>query len=134
MSNVESKLISPYVYAGIKPIHLPEDIQDRLKIKVFNYKREYVVDAIEQILGITEQELVSKHRKREKCDARHMYCNIMRNKLRWYLDDIGETIGGRDHTTVINSVEKHKILVETVPYYKEAYKKIERYVDLMSAD
>lgn len=30
-----SVLINPYVFVGIKPADLPEDIQDRMKISVF---------------------------------------------------------------------------------------------------
>jgi chromosomal replication initiator protein len=128
-----SVLINPYVFAGIKPAHLPSDIQDRMKISVFKYKKEYVNEAIEKFLGVDEKTLASRWRKRHVCDARHMYCGIMRDKLNWYLDDIGETIGGRDHTTVINSIEQHNALLDTNEKYREGYKKVSRYVDIMSA-
>ncbi len=128
-----SSIISPYVFAGIKPADLPKDIQDRIKISVYNYKKEYVNDAIEKYLGVDQVVLASKWRKRYVCDARHMYCSLMRYKLNWYLDDIGETIGGRDHTTVINSIQKHDALVKNDAEYREAYQKVSRYVDIMSA-
>jgi chromosomal replication initiator protein len=95
--------ISPYVYPGIKTEFIP-------KIKNKQYLRsrvtpEEVMNVIAQNYGITTMDILSRVRKREICDARHMFCAIMRKQFKYSLKSIGEMVSGRDHTTAIHSIQ-----------------------------
>jgi chromosomal replication initiation ATPase DnaA len=128
----ERIIIDPYVYPGIRPVDLPENFLKNIKISTLKYDVSHVIKGIERYKKISEANLKSRCRKREFCDARHMYCNMLREKMDYSLINIGRTLG-RDHTTVIHSVNNHRGLYETDPKYKAIYDKIDRYVDIMSA-
>lgn len=133
MSEEKEKIvINPYVYVGIRPVDLPDNFLKNIKVSVLNYDVSHVIQGIERYKKVSEVDLKSRCRKREYCDARHMYCNILRNKMDYSLINIGRTLG-RDHTTVINSINNHNGLYETDQKYKDTYDKIDRYVDIMSA-
>lgn len=128
----ERVVIDAYVYPGIRPVDLPENFLKKVKVSVLNYKKEHVIDGIQRYKKVTQEELQSRCRKRKLCDARHMYCNILRTKMDYSLIDIGRTLG-RDHTTVINSIKCHESLYGTDEVYTRIYDKVDRYVDIMSA-
>ena len=52
--------------------------------------------------------VVSNSRKKQYAEARHIICDILHNHVQCTLREIGELLGGRDHTTVINSINKIK--------------------------
>ena len=94
--------INPYVYPGIKTEFIPA-----IKNKQYWRSRitpEEVMNIIAQNYGITTTDILSRVRKREMCDARHMFCAIMRKQFRYSLKSIGWMVSGRDHTTAIHSI------------------------------
>lgn len=130
--DVELVVISPYVFAGIRPIDLPQSFYRKMNVNVVTYNVAHVIDGIARYVKVSEEDLKSRCRRREYCDARHMYCNILRTKLNYSLINIGRSIG-RDHTTVINSVKNHNSLYKSDQKYKALYDRIDRYVEIMSA-
>lgn len=129
---IEKVVISPYAFAGIKPIDLPKSFYNTMKFNVVEYKVDHVIQGIDRYLKISEQQLKSKCRKRTICDARHMYCHFLKSKMKYSLVDIGQSYG-RDHTTVISSISKHNNLYESDQKYKALYDRISRYAEIMSA-
>jgi chromosomal replication initiator protein len=96
-------IISPYVYPGVKSEFIPA-----IKNKQYLRSRvtpEEVMNVIAQNYGITTMDILSRVRKREICDARHMFCAIMRKQFKYSLKSIGEMVSGRDHTTAIHSIQ-----------------------------
>ena len=68
----------------------------------------------------------NKSRERKLTDARHVYCYLMRKHTTLSLKVIGNTIN-RDHTTVINSMEACKNLLDAKdPVVLNAITEIER--------
>lgn len=128
----ESVVISPYVYAGIRPVDLPDNFLRNVKVSVINYSVSHVLQGIERYTSISDEQLSSRCRKGPLCDARHMYCNILRQKMDYSLIDIGRSIK-RDHTTVMNSIKKHNGLYDTDQKYRAIYDRVDRYVDIMSS-
>ncbi len=109
--------ISPYVFPGIKAEFLPE-IKNRTHIKA-RITPEQVMNIIAENYGITSADILSRVRKREMCDARHMFCAIMKKHFRYSLKSIGEMVSGRDHTTAIHSIQTFNDRYKTEEGYKE---------------
>lgn len=110
-------MISPYVYPGIKSEFIPA-IKDKhyLKSKI---TPEEVMNIIAMNYGITSVDILSRVRKREICDARHMFCAIMRKQFRYSLKSIGEMVSGRDHTTAIHSIQTFNDRCKNEEGYKQ---------------
>lgn len=71
--------------------------------------------------------LIGKSRKREIVMMRHVICYVIYNqdeKVRPSLKEIGEWLGGRDHTTVLNSIGVVNDLKDT------QYQLVNDYIDL----
>ena len=67
---------------------------------------EEIVDAVAKEFGITSKILRSKTRKKEVALARQIAMYLARNIVGMSLKGIGTFFGGRDHSTVIHSIEK----------------------------
>ena len=71
--------------------------------------------------------LRSKDRYREIVELRMIYCFLAR-QLGFSLTTIGESLGKRDHTTVIHSVNSFKNLLQTCEPFREKYLTILTYI------
>ena len=111
MKNKE--LVNPYVIVGLKRIDWPLSIKINIKKRKYKYNQQMIISAVEKYTRIEFSEFMKKSRKRKLSEARKLYCYFMRTKLKWELREIGETIGGRDHTTVIHNINVYKDLYET---------------------
>ena len=116
---MQEELISPYVYAGIPATSLPKNIRKAIMKSNTMYLHKIIVDAIEEIMGINLIEMQSKYMFRHITKARNIYCYYMQAYTKWTLFDIGESIGGRHHTSVMDSIKVHHELFETDPEFKE---------------
>ena len=71
--------------------------------------------------------LKSKCRYRELVELRNIYCFLGRT-MGYSLASIGESLGNRDHTTVIHNVSCFKNLMETDDTFRQKYIKILTYI------
>jgi chromosomal replication initiator protein len=76
------------------------------------YNEDALKGAIKEILCITPQMLESKCRKRHLVEARQIYCYLLREHTNMSTKHIGQTLGGRDHSTVIHSVRALQTTLE----------------------
>lgn len=67
----------------------------------------------------------SKSRKRDMVDARHMVARLLKD-TGTTLSQIGLLLGGRDHTTVLNSLQVHEDLYETSSIYRNHYEHLKQ--------
>ena len=67
--------------------------------------------------------LKQKIRVREITELRSIFCFLARN-MRYSFKSIGEYLNGKDHTTVIHSINCFKNLIETCDIFREKYFKI----------
>lgn len=113
--------ISPYVFPGIKKNSLPKlnDKHNRNKITP-----QEVLEIIGEHHLISVEDIVRKFNKREVSDARHMFCKLMRSEFRYSLKSIGEFLNGRDHTTVLHSINTFNDRSKFESGYMEDYEKI----------
>lgn len=63
--------------------------------------------------GVTWSQIVGKSRKGIIPKARFAYCYLCREYLKMPLQAIGDTIGGRDHTTVMHALSTVKDYIDT---------------------
>jgi chromosomal replication initiator protein len=108
-------MISPYVYPGIKQTLLPK-IKKRKRSII---SPEKVMSIIAEHCGVTVTDVLSRRRKKEMCDARHIFCAIMRKEFDYSLKSIGDMIDGRDHTTAIHSIQTYDDRCKNEDKYKD---------------
>ena len=126
--------ISPYSYAGIRISDLPPNIRRVIRMRTRIYSQAIISEAIEKVSGVDFSMLAHKTRKHSVVYARHIYCFQMRDKTNLSLKEIGQTLGGRDHTTVVNSVRVYHNLNETDDTFYQLALKIEDEIDRVSSD
>ncbi len=71
-----------------------------------------VLVAVANVFGLTPDELLGRSRSREVALPRQVAMYLMREEVNASLPQIGEVIGGRDHTTVMYACEKVADLIE----------------------
>ena len=116
---MQDELISPYVYVGIRIADIPIKFRNSLKEQKPMYTQQMVVEAVENVMGITFQEMQSKYRFRQITQARNMYCYYMYHNLGWTLLEIGKSIGGRDHSTVMHNIKVHNDMCYSDPEFEK---------------
>ena len=65
-----------------------------------------VIKAVGEYFTLTPNDLCGKSRAREIADARHIAMYLLREDSHQRTTDIGRTLGGRDHSTVIHGLRK----------------------------
>lgn len=113
-------MINPYVFPGIRKKDLP-DLSQRYFKKI---DPKLVMEVIADNFGITVEDILSKVRKRDMCDARYFFCAIMRKRYRYTYESIGDMVNGRDHTTAMHAIKTFDDRIEHEEGYKERYEEI----------
>ena len=76
-------------------------------------KPDDVLDAVSRAFGVSNDRLIGRERTREVALPRQIAMYLLREEGGISLPQIGEMIGGRDHTTVIYACDKVNDLMET---------------------
>lgn len=72
-----------------------------------------IIETVAKIYNVKTSDLTGNSRKKNIANARHMAMYIMRDFAKLQLKDIGGFLGNRDHTTVLNGVERIKSLISS---------------------
>jgi chromosomal replication initiator protein len=72
----------------------------------------HVVDVVASAFGISREKLLSRERTREVALPRQVVMYLLREEANVSLPQIGEALGGRDHTTVIFACKKVADMIE----------------------
>lgn len=96
-------MVSPYVFPGIKKNLVP---------LIKNSKKSLITpDKVMRIVAkhchVTVSDILSRNRKRDVCDARHIFCAVMKREFNYSLVEIGRINNRRDHTTTIHSIQTY---------------------------
>ncbi len=75
-------------------------------------KPDEVVSVVADAFGVTVQNLVGPERRQEVVLPRQIAMYLLRVEAKCSLPKIGETLGGRDHTTVMHACQKVSDLIE----------------------
>lgn len=71
-----------------------------------------VMDVVASAFGISKEKMLSRERTREAALPRQVVMYLLREEANVSLPQIGEVLGGRDHTTVIYACEKVADMIE----------------------
>jgi chromosomal replication initiator protein len=71
-----------------------------------------VVDVVASAFGVSKEKLMSRERTREIALPRQVVMYLLREEANVSLPQIGEVLGGRDHTTVMYACEKVADMIE----------------------
>jgi hypothetical protein len=116
------KIISPYIYPGIRRTDLPAGYHSSQNLLLVT--QEIILDSIEEVFRLNYEQIASPNRSSHYVTARIFYCRLVRKYLNWSLQEIGASIN-RDHTTIIHSLRKFEIFISAEDVFKELNKTIE---------
>lgn len=134
---LEGSIIKLLAFASLKHKEISIDLAHealRDKLRPVNGEPNHQVSStltistIQQIVaqewGVTAEGLRSKTRTKALTVPRHIAMFLTRDLLGTQLVEIGNAFGGRDHSTVIHSIEKTTQILDTNPSYKNRVHKI----------
>jgi chromosomal replication initiator protein len=76
------------------------------------------VDAVACAFGLTSESLLGRERTRKVALPRQIAMYLMREEANISLPQIGEALGGRDHTTVMYACDKVGDLIERDDHFR----------------
>ncbi len=83
----------------------------------------YIIEVVAEHFSITSEDIISKKRNQELVLPRHIAMYLSREMTEVSLKKIGQIFGGRDHSTVLNAIDKIESYLNTGD--NEIYTKIE---------
>lgn len=99
-----------------------------------NSKSEIILNAIENKIGLSREEIKSRKQDTKYVYARRIYCVICRDVTFFSLSEIGKFIE-RDHATVLNCLRKHAKDIGRFIDYKPIYESVlDEYNVLVDSD
>jgi chromosomal replication initiator protein len=138
---LEGSIIKLLAFASLKHKEISVDIaRDALrdKLRGTNGQADYTestltISTIQQLVaqewGVTPEALRSKTRTKALTIPRHIAIFLTRDLLGIQLVEIGRAFGGRDHSTIIHSIEKTNQILEQNPNYKTRINKIRLHLE-----
>ena len=113
---LEGALTRVMAYAELRGKPLNEDLVNVALTDLIPQRNTFepsrVVDVVARTFGITSEKLLGRNRTREVALPRQVAMYLLRHEANVSLPQIGEMVGGRDHTTVIYACEKVADMLE----------------------
>jgi chromosomal replication initiator protein len=130
---LEGYLVRIAAYSSLTGRHIDLDLVRSVLKQLFKKeeKREITIEEIVRVVGnklnIKISEIKSQKKNKNIVAARQLSMFLAREMTNFSFPDIGDKIGGRDHSTVIyaynkikKAIEKNKTLGDTISQIKEA--------------
>ena len=90
---------------------------------------ENLLDVISQFYGQSKSDIKSKSRKQSLVICRQVFSALLRKyRPHTTLTEIGEFLGGRDHSTVIHALRNNENDLEYRQGYKDEYNKVKQFL------
>ena len=124
--SLEGALIRLNFYASIsKTNHVnidlcTEALQSMIDVSDAKSKatEQKILSAVSSYYSLSIPQITGKNKATNIVNARHVAIYLIRDLLDLPLKKIGQVFGGRDHTTIIHSIEKVDKLLKTDPQTK----------------
>jgi|JI6StandDraft_1071083.scaffolds.fasta_scaffold53511_3 chromosomal replication initiation ATPase DnaA len=91
--------------------------------------KKHIFKFIQAKYAITEQQIIEHDRRPHKVELRQIICLYCRDN-EFTLKAIGQILGGRDHSTVVNNLKKGNAYLQFEEQYSENYKAFVRSFDI----
>jgi len=105
--------------------------KNTLRNIVMNEDKEVTIDTIQEIIAdyfqVSIADLKSKSRKKEVVYPRQLAMYLAKEYTDLPLKSIGYHFGGRDHSTVIHSIQSINLLMDETPDVEETLQKLRSY-------
>ena len=116
MKELEGALTRVMAYADLRGKPLSEDLVNVALTDLLPQRNTFepsrVVDVVASVFGVSTEKLLGRNRTREVALPRQVVMYLLRHEGNVSLPQIGEMVGGRDHTTVIYACEKVADMME----------------------
>jgi len=113
---LEGALNRMVAYADLRGISLSPDLVDTVLVDLLPQKRELDADAIIKMVAnafnVTVDQILARDRSRQVALPRQIAMYLLREEAQISLPQIGDAVGGRDHTTVMYACDKVSELLE----------------------
>ena len=113
---LEGALTRVMAYADLRGKPLTEELVNVALTDLIPQRNVFepsrVVDVVASVFGITREKLLGRERTREAALPRQVAMYLLRQEANVSLPQIGQVLGGRDHTTVIYACEKVADMIE----------------------
>ena len=86
------------------------------------------------VFDLTETELIGQSREIKYTHARHGFVGLARQMTDCSLPEIGGALGGRDHTTILNSERRFEYLCDVNAHFLRRVEQVRATVLRMSQD
>lgn len=129
---IEGTLVSLIAHATLSKEKITMELAQSLieKIVSYNVEEEVSLDKIQKVVcnyfELSPEVIVSKSRKRNIVQARQIAMYLGRSLTKTSLAAIGESIGGKDHATVLHACNTVNDLIETDKTFKQYVNDIEK--------
>jgi len=111
--------VNPYVFPGLKLTQRErENFKNNQRSLRYRISKDEILEIIAEECCIKVSDIADRTRKREVINGRFIFCGIMKEHFGYSLKKIGEFVGGRDHTTVIHSIEKYHDRYRNEEHYR----------------
>ncbi len=129
---LEGALIRVTAFAALTKQQITVGLAQKVLFRVYhntqsstiNLKR--IVKCVEKISSYSMQDLCSKNRNKELSEARHLAMFLMKKLTGKSLRDIGQFLGGRDHSTVMHGLQKIEKHIKQDTALQTKIQKLER--------
>ena len=113
---LEGALNRTLAYAELRGIPLTQEIVELALADMMPLHRELgaerIIETVAKSFGVSLESLLGRGRSREVALPRQVAMYLLREEAHISLPQIGEALGGRDHTTVMYGYEKISNLIE----------------------
>ncbi len=113
---LEGALNRLVAHADLRGIPLTKELVDSALVDLLPQRRELapadVIQLVADAFGITVDQILARDRSRKVALPRQIAMYLLREESQISLPQIGEALGGRDHTTVMYACDKVSDLLE----------------------
>ncbi|GGM85873.1 chromosomal replication initiator protein DnaA [Dyadobacter beijingensis] len=129
---LEGVIVSLMAQASLTRRNIDVELaKNTLRNIVMNEDKEVTIDTIQEIIAdyfqVSVADLKSKSRKKEVVYPRQLAMYLAKEYTDLPLKSIGYHFGGRDHSTVIHSIQSINLLMDETPDVEETLQKLRSY-------
>ena len=128
---LEGALNKISIYAKLNKDFSVEDAEDILNDIISKDKKEitpdFIINIVSDHMNVPYSDIVSSKRSQNIATARQIAMYLCRKYLsHMSLKQVGDCLGGRDHSTVLNGVDKIELLIKNDPTMRQTVETIEK--------